>query len=182
MGGFYLLAARWSLKIRMSTLRYLMKSLVKNEINITIPSLFKNHFPTLWHVVHPVYHVFFELHSSTGSFHIKIGHELSPDSNVGIISGVNTLLLTLATITGLFYQYSLATKRTAFWMNWLEVPPGAETGGLKISINQNSNLHKSLGFCDQFGSLPNLCWRSWSTILPCFFLYKYRCVLDSQLG
>ena len=28
-----------------------------------------------------------------------------------IISGVNTLLLTLATITGLFYQYSLATKR-----------------------------------------------------------------------
>eukprot|EP00435_Cladocopium_sp_Y103_P043624 s733_g12.t1 len=28
-----------------------------------------------------------------------------------VISGVNTVLLALATITGLFYQYSLATKR-----------------------------------------------------------------------
>ena len=41
----------------------------------------------------------------------------------GIISAVNTLLLALATITGLFYQYSLATKRsgqslTCVQVNW----------------------------------------------------------------
>ena len=99
----------------------------------------------------------FELHSSTGSFtaHQPIEHSsLSPDSKASSVASTPCCSL---------WRRSLVCFISIPWQQKGPTTLDELTGGSSrcrdwrqnISINHSSNSHKSLGFCDQFGILPN---------------------------